>query len=56
MSAKVTSGRITIGTLSFASTRRQVGNRQRFPKKDAAIAAFAVERVEAIKNADDETP
>jgi hypothetical protein len=33
--------------------RGQIGHRQRFPEEDAAVAAFAVECVEAIEHADD---
>ena len=34
---------------------REIGNRQRLPEQDAAIAALAVQRVERVENPDDET-
>ena len=33
---------------------REIGDRQRLPEQDAAIAAFAVQRVETVEDADDE--
>ena len=34
---------------------REIGNRQRLPEQDAAVAAFAVQRVETIEHPDDES-
>ena len=34
--------------------RREVRDRQRLPEQDAAIAALAVQRVEAVEHADEE--
>ena len=52
--ANVTSGRTTNGIVAFESNVVRVGYRQRFPEQDAAIAAFAVQRVETIEHANNE--
>ena len=39
--------------LALASTAVVIGDGQRLPEEDAAIAAFAVQRVEAVEEADD---
>jgi len=52
--AKTSSGRTRSGILVFREHRRTIRNRERLPEKDAAIAAFAVQRVERVEDADDE--
>ena len=53
VTAKVTSGSTTNGTLAFDEHGREIGDRQRLPEQDAAVAPLAVQRVEAIEKPDD---
>ena len=52
--AKAISGRTTSGMLAFDEHRGEIGNRQRLPEQDAAIATFAVQRIETVEDHDDE--
>ncbi len=42
------------GNAGLGEHGRKVGNRQRLPEQDAAIAAFSVERIETVEDYDDE--
>ena len=54
MIAKVSSGRTTERNARLGEHRREIRDRQRLPEQDAAVAALAVQRVEAVEDADDE--
>ena len=52
--AKMINGRTAERNGRLGKHGREIRNRQRFPKQNAAIATFAVQRIETVKDADDE--
>ncbi len=53
VTAKAIKGRISSGMAGLGEDGGEVGDGQRLPEEDRAVAAFAVERVEAVEDADD---
>ena len=53
--AKLSSGRMIEGNGELREHGGEVGNRQRLPEQDAAIAALSVQRVERVENPDDKS-